>query len=53
MQKLIVVLLFLLVCVTSFGTPNTLEEMLADEDLTDQELYSWLKQKTSTRRATG
>ncbi|MCY3627582.1 MAG: hypothetical protein OXG88_08075 [Gammaproteobacteria bacterium] len=45
MQKLIVVLLFLLVCVTSFGTPNTLEEMLADEDLTDQELYSWLKQK--------
>ncbi len=45
MQKLIVVLLFLLVCITSFGTPNTLEEMLTDEDLTDRELYSWLNQK--------
>ena len=43
MQKLIVVLL-LSVCVTYFGTGNTLDEMLADEELTDRELYTWLNQ---------
>ena len=43
MRKLIVVLL-LSVCVTYFGTGNTLDEMLADEELTDRELYTWLNQ---------
>ena len=42
MRKLIVVLLILLVYVPSFGTPNMLDEMLASEELTDRELYTWL-----------
>lgn len=43
MPTLIVVVSVLLITITSYGEPNTLEKMLANEDLTERELYTWLQ----------
>ncbi|MCY3626397.1 MAG: hypothetical protein OXG88_02015 [Gammaproteobacteria bacterium] len=42
MKSLVVAIVLLLITVTSYGETNTLEKMLADEDLTEPQLYSWL-----------
>lgn len=42
MPNLIVAVLLLVITLASYGETNTLEKMLADKDLTEKQLYSWL-----------
>ena len=43
MRYLIISLVFVSVVITGFGTANTLESKLADDEFTEAELYSWLQ----------
>ena len=43
MRYLVISLVLVLVAINGHGSANTLEQMLADEALTEAELYSWLQ----------